>query len=390
MSDTIKKNIDIAIEEEDTEGTYKAPSANSSYLAALEDNIEATPAKEVLSRNVLNGSIHNISPRHGAKSVSGSISVEAKAHGTEGTAPEYSTLMKSCLQGMRNSAEITTGSDHTTDTINIADTSDLSVGDIVVIKESEGYHISPISAITENTSITLLIAASEAPSDSVKIAAFQSYYSADSLASGTGSFSVSKYLDDAVLEKAIGCRVSGMSLENFTTGQLPSFNFSFDGIDFDRIISANTDTPTYDSAYPPVILSACVYVNGSLRECESVSFSVENTLGWKSSTCSSTGRSSSKITGRSITGSFTAYKQSDDVDIFDLLDDETEFSMFFYAYVPSSTSGEYSDSIAFYMPKCKVSSLSDGDAEGLNQITCSFEATKGESNDSTPLVISLS
>ena len=227
MGDMVKNNTKIAIKEEVTEGTYIAPSSGSDFISPLSDGLEFIPSKELLERNNLNSSIGKSTPRTGMKSVSGTIPVEAKANGTEGTAPEYGLLIESCL-GTKRQVTTTTADDtdaggpHTATRIYLADAdaSKYNVGDIAHVKVSSDHHVSPITAVS-NTSgdvyIDLLVAADNAFSDGDVISAVTTYLPANS---GHKSFSLTKYMEDARLEQAAGCKVTSMSLNNFTTGQL--------------------------------------------------------------------------------------------------------------------------------------------------------------------------
>ena len=372
MALTLKKNVDIAVMEESTEGTYVAPASGADYLAAIVDGNTISPSKEAVERNVLNGSLVKENPRHGIKSVAGNIQVELKANGTEGASPEFEPLIKSALGGSRNAATQTSGTTNTSSVINFADTSMFAVGDIVVVKEAGAFHASPIASIVTDTSITLEIAASGAFSDNVEVAAYQTYYGANS---GHPSLSVSKYDDDAVLEKAVGCKVNSMSMSDFTPGGTAKLDFSFEGLDFDRTLTANPYDPSFDAALPPIILSACVYMDGALLEVSEVSLSVENTLAFKTTTCSANGRVGSTVTERVVSGSFTSFKESDDLTVFNKFNDETEFSLFLRAYIPSATTGEYEDSFAVWLPKCKANEISDSDQDGIQQDSVSFTAS---------------
>ncbi len=83
------------------EGTAKDPASGEDFIQILEDGLELSPAKELLDRSILTSSIGKVTPRVGQKSVSGSIPVEFKAAGTEGSFPEYSTLLNSALGDCR-------------------------------------------------------------------------------------------------------------------------------------------------------------------------------------------------------------------------------------------------------------------------------------------------
>ncbi len=384
MALTVKQNTTIAIEEEVTEGTYVAPAGASSFLQTLADGTEITPSKELLERNIFNGSLGKTSPRTGTRTVSGAIPVEARANSTAGSAPEYDKLMKSAFGSRRQATTTTTtkasGNTATVLQIEDADISKFAVGDIVLVKQSGAYHVSPITAKSTGTgtaTITLLVAhPSGDMTDSVVIEKFTTYKLANS---GHPSLSISKYVDDAVLEKAIGARVTSVALEGFATGQIPSLNFGFEGLDFDREVAAPGYTPSYDSALPPIVLDARLYMDGVAVDVNEVTVSIENTLGFATAISAENGRTSGRATSRSVTGTFNPYKQDDSIANFTKFKDNTAFSLFAYAKVPTSTAGQFGQIVAFYLPNCLITELGEADQDGLLQETVSFTASRGAS-----------
>lgn len=397
MAIAVKDNTVFGVEIEDTENTYKAPQADTSYVQTLADGAEMTPAKELLDRDIFNGSIGKTTPRTGIRTVTGSMPVEMRASSTEGNAPEYDALLRSCLGSRRQvtttSADDTdAGGPHTTSRIYLldADASKYAVGDIVTVSVTGDYHTSPVSAVSNTPGdvyVDLLVAAANPFTDGDAIQALTTYVTANS---GHPTLSISKYLEASVLEQATGCRVNSMALENFTTGQLASFNFGFEGMDFDRSVTAQPHTPSYSDAEPPIILEACVYQDGALIDVNEVAWSMENTLGFATSTCSSNGRISGRVTERTLTGSFNPYKQDDSITQFTKFKNNTEFSLFGTAKIPSATAGEYSQVVSFYMPSCIVTELGESDQDGLLQEDVSFSAGRGADGTGEEMYLSFS
>lgn len=394
MANSVKDNTVYAVEIEDTEGVYKAPTADTSYVQTLSDGAEIVPAKETLDREIFNGSIGKTTPRTGLKTVSGALPVEMRANVTEGGAPEADALLRSAL-GLRRQVTTTTADDtdaggpHTTSRIYLldADASKYEVGDIVTVKVASDYHTSPVSVVSNTPGdvyVDLLVPAAGAFVDGNVIAATSTYTVADS---GHPSLSVSKYVETSRLEQAAGARVTSMALENFTTGQLASFNFGFEGMSFDQSLTAQPHTPDYQDSLPPIILEACVYQDGVLIDVNEVSVSVENTLGFATSTCSANGRLSGRATERVVSGSFNPYKQDDSVAQFTKFDANTEYSMFLFAKVPSATAGEYDQTVAIYIPQCVTTELAEADQDGLLQETVTFSAGRGSQGTSNEIYI---
>lgn len=374
MSYTIKNNSKVAIKEA-TEGIYAAPDTGTDFVQVLADGLEITPAREVLERNVLGTGLGKVAPRAGLKSVSGSIPVEMKAGSTAGSEPEYGLLLESLMGSKRSSISIVTGLGHTTSLIYLSDTSNLSLGDTVTIQEVGAYHSSPIKAIVDNTSIELLIPMPQVPADNVAIEAFVTYACAES---GHPSFSLTKYVENAVKEIATGCKVSSMSLDSFSTAQIASFNFGFEGLDFGRSLEAPGYAPSFDTSETPTIINAKLFQNGNEVELNEFSFSIENTLGFIQNF--DKGKTSSRITARSVSGSMNPFKRADNISNFNMFDKNEAFSLFISVANPTATEGEKHQSVSFYLPYCKVTTLSEGDNDGVlvEQLEFSANTENGE------------
>lgn len=397
MAIAVKDNTVVAVEIEVTEGTYVAPSAATSYVQTLSDGFEMTPAKETLERNILNGSIGKTTPLTGTRSVSGSLPVEMRANSTEGSAPEYDKLMRSAMGLRRDTVTSTIDATdslgtHTTTRAYLPNASAglYDVGDIVTIEKAGAFHTSPVTAKSDTPGdvyIDLLVAASAAFTDTEVIKAVATYVTADS---GHPSLSVSKYVESARLEQATGVRATSMALENFTTSQLANWNFGFEGLDWDHSLTASPFTASFDSSQPPIILNACIFQDGVKLDVNELSFSLENTLGFVTSTCSENGRISSRVTERTVTGSLNPYKQDDSVAQATRFRANTEFSLFGSAYVPTGVAGEYGQVVAFYLPNCIITEFSEADQDGLLQSELSFTAGRGATGTEEELYISFS
>lgn len=386
MGDINKKSLKIFVIEEATEGTYDPATLGSESVQPLVDGFEINVAKESLERNVLNGSIGMVRPRTGMSSATATIPVEFRASSTAGGAPDYDLLLKSCLGEATDVAANTSTTGNTNDTINFADTSDYEVGQPVLVKEAGAYHLSPIESIITNTSITLAIAAGSAFSDGVEVEAARVYSPANS---GHPSLSVEAWYEGTRKEYIHGAKVSSMALNNFNTGQLADLSFSLEGangsVDTSGSLGVN---PDFEDSLPCVILSSCVYQDNQAVLVNDFSFSVENTLGWKTSTCSESGRINSIVTSRKVTGSFSPYKDSASQTDFDNFDNSSAVSLFVTAYNPSGVTGEFGEIICIHLPNVVFSELSTGDQDGLVNQSITFTANRGNAGDEDEIFIS--
>jgi hypothetical protein len=379
-------------DESAAEGTYVAPQAATDYIQPLEDGFELTPARELLDRAILSSSIGQARPRVGIKSVTATLPCEFRASGTEGAAPDYDLLMESALGNKRQiSARVTSGTGHTTSVINIeaADIGDFAVGDIIVVLDSGDHTVHAITNVNTtggSEAITILPVRDSAPADNVEISQCTTYYPANS---GHKPLSLSYYWANTIRQAAIGCKVESLSLENFTTGQLASWNFSMGGLTYTEVDGTAPHTPSYDSGLPPVILNACVYQDGTQIDVNNFAMTLTNTLGYITSTCSANGRTASRVTNRAISGSFDPYKDDTSVSQFSNFDNNTPYSIFLSAYTPSSTAGEIElgSVVGIYLPSVITTEKPVGNNEGILTEAISFQATAGDDGESDDIYI---
>ena len=285
MPIAVKRNTVYAVEVETTEGTYVAPQSDASYVKTLPDGSELNPAKELVERSILIGSIGKVTPRTGTKSASGSLAVELCAGETEnGLAPEYDALLRSGLGLRRSTPSVTidstdSGQSHTTTRIYLsdADASVYQIGDSITVQTPSNYHTSAIIATSDTLGdayIDLLVPADTAFTDGTLIGPTFTYTTAES---GHPSLSVTKFIENARREYVTGAKVNSISLENFSTGQIASLGFGLDAISYFCDLTTNPFEPDYQDCLPPIILDACVYVDGENQELNDFSFSIENT-----------------------------------------------------------------------------------------------------------------
>lgn len=394
MGIAVKDNTSYAVEIESTEGTYVEPQSSSSFVQTLKDGAELIPSQETLQREIFTGSIGKTQSRLGTRSVSGALPVELRASSTEGGSPEADALYTSALGGKKTRTSVTTKTGNTSSQLEIedADISGFSRYDIILVKESGQFEMTWVTSVDTTTGaahVQLGQTLSFTPSDNVDIAAVTQYSTANS---GHPSLSVSKYVESAKREIGAGCRVTSMSVDNFTTGQIPSVNFGFEGLSFDRTLTAPPFTASYDSSLPPIALRACLYQDGTQVPVNSVTLSLENTLGFVTSTCSENGRTSSRVTERAITGTFNPYKQDDSLTQFENFKCNTPYTLFVYAFNPlldanCNFTGEFEQASAILLTNCITTELGESDQDGLLVNDVTFEATRGPEGSDEELKI---
>jgi hypothetical protein len=372
----VKGETVVAIKEEIVEGTAIDPATSDDYLQTLSDGLEISPAKELVERTILTSSIGKVSPRASTKSVAGSVPVEMRGAGVEGEAPQYEVLLNSGLGSKRTlGARIVTDTGHTVSTIE-ATGHGLVKGDFIVILEAGANHSAFVTSATTDQ-ITFAPAMAVAPSDAVEIAKTVTYYPSNT---GQPTFTKSVYWGNEIKEQAIGCRVASMALENFTTGQIATLNFGHEGLSFNEADEAAPHTPVFDGGLPPLVLNAVVYQNGVCVDVNEFAVSVENTIAFLTSVKSADGRIASRISERSLSGSFAPYKDDTTTTNFDLFDQNTLFEIIVTAQNPSAVPGEHElgSCYGIYLPNCLLTEKVVADQDGILTESLSFSANRGD------------
>lgn len=386
----------IGIEPETTEGTFVAPSAATSYVRVLEDGLALSPQREVLERTLLTGDLGNIKPCKGMKSSSATVGIEMRGSGVEGGQPDHHELLKNALGGNREvSATTTSTTSNTSTVINMSDgdAADFTLGDVVVVKESGAYEARPVSAISTtggSNSITFPFALDNgAPSDSVVVSKTQMYYTTNS---GHTSLSLARYIGNEKRYSGTGMKVQSMSVENFAAGQLATMTFELVGLGYGLADGAASHTPTYDSVAPICGIDLYVYREGTATPCQSFTLSLSNTINEMTDVTSANGKSG-LVMGRprEITGTINPYMDDASTDVFDDWDSNTEFSVFAYGYVPSSTSGEFvaGSVVSFWLPNCIITEAGQGQTNQLHTDEITFKALADEAGTDAELYIGI-
>jgi hypothetical protein len=264
MAESTRKTR-VAIVQETTEGTLKAPSSTGEYIA-VQDGLSLTPSFETLENAEFKASIGASKTILGLESPEGSVSHYCYHSGVEGTEPEIDLLMKagfgasSIAATQYDTVSGSTAGNATTAAIVKVDTGEGATferGEALLIKDSSnGYSIRPIESIAGND-LSLGFNLSAAPALGVTLGRAVLYKPADS---GHPTLSVWDYRGNgAVVQAMAGARVTEIGFEA-SAGELINMNFSFNGSSFfwnpveilaaDRFIDFTDDSGTFAASIP--------------------------------------------------------------------------------------------------------------------------------------------
>ena len=385
----LKSNTLVAIMPEVTEGTYVAPADGTAFLEVLEDGMELVDSKELVERNILTPSIGNVAPRTSTKSVSGTLPVEWKGAGVAGGGkPDYSLLLDSLLGGYTAMTTFTTDVEGTINTL-ISTAHGASVGDYLSLQIAGGFHNCFVKSVEDADNLTFTPAAPGVIASGIVVLDSSSFFPVNS---GQPTISASIFWGDEILETAIGCRASSMSLESFTTGQIPNLSFAFEGLDFDRTDGSAGFAPIYAPGLPPIVLGATLASGGECIKVNDVTLSVENVISFLTTVCSLNGKVSSRYSDRTLSGTFNPYLDDTTTEWFDKFEADTLFELTITLGVPSGVAGETvpGSNVGIYLPSVLITETPIADLEGLLINSITFNANTGASGEHKEIYLGFS
>lgn len=376
----IKGASSVFIKEEVTEGTYVAPASASDALEVMSDGIAFEYTRAEIERKVLTSTIEVSASRIGLPEVKGTIPVEYKASSTAGNAPKSDVLLKSLLGGKHSLAsQITTETGHTTTQIYISAPNLLLLkkDQIVKILKAGAHELRPIKSI-EVDHIVLHIPLTSTPPDNVLIEKATTYYYKEN----APTFSATHFIGGEIAEKVTGLRSLSASLEKWETATVPELKFAVAGLGLTRQVEAPAFIPDFSlDALPPVLLGACIYLNQNKVPYSKFSLNLENQKADIKSVCSPSGKLGSRFTEFKVSGEINPYMSDSDVDNFDAFNLNVDVSVFGYAYNPTSVAGEFKESISFFIPQAKITSIPTGNENDIMTDVISFKSYRKDGGD---------
>lgn len=377
MADISLNTTVLYVTEESTEGVAVDPTNGDQAVGITSDGFALDASFAVVERNNMTSSIERPLPRIGIRTNSAAITVELKSASTAGAKPECDLLIEGALGATRASTNNPTTLATTNLTvIPLSAATGLVKGDIVMFKDTNGYHITPLTSVdlngTNDDTVTCLVPFSVAPASNTVIEKFTTFYGANS---GHPSLTLTAFMEDAFKIQSQGNKVTSLAMSGFEPGSIASLEFGLQGLGYDETASSPSGlTASYSGAEPPTVLSACVFKDGVAISVSSLAWSVENTVAQKLSTCAANGIIGQRVTNRVVTGSFTTDMATDSTTIFDAFNAETKFSIFAYIANPTATAGQKKEVVGMYFPVVKITNLPKGNADGFMQYNLEFQA----------------
>lgn len=231
----------LAVKVETTEGTPVAPTASTDYLA-VQDDLDFSPATELLENAEIKASLGNAKPILGLENPTGVVSHYLRGSGVEGQEPNYKEILQGVFGSVNvNATERTTDGSSTTSVVSLAaGGTDFQRGRAVLIKDGvNGYRIRGINDVATND-LELLFNVPVAPATGVNVGKCVTYEPADS---GHQSLSLWKYVGNGGATELIAGAKAVSAEYSLEAGQLINGTYNFEGLSYylNPIIIAATD-----------------------------------------------------------------------------------------------------------------------------------------------------
>lgn len=300
MSVGLQRASIFALKKETNAGDYLPPSVGSEFVPLRPGNTLNFQAEALESDELLND-IGAAKAFTGKESVEGSHSAYLRHSGIEGQEPEVGVLYESVMGSkVIHGTEFSTVSGSTTNIIKVADGTDFTVGQALLIKDSSnGYSIRNVKSISTND-IILNFSLPAAPVSGVALGKAVQY---SPVAQGHPTFSTTKYLGNGhAIEASAGNTVTEFSLTADANG-FGEVEFSYQGTKYfynpititasSKYIDVTDDSGTFAVSVPEKIYKTPVELadalNTALNDASGESYSVvySNANGKFTITCTS-------------------------------------------------------------------------------------------------------
>jgi hypothetical protein len=223
------RNSVLAVKVESTEGVPVVPTGASDFIA-IQDDFDMSQEFESLENAELKASIGMAKPISGLETGSVSFSHYMRHSGVEGTAPNYSNLLKSLFGNqVAASTEYDTIAGSTTILVkvNTGEGVNFQRGQALLIKDAtNGYSIRPVHSVSGDN-LTLGFALAVAPGTGVNLGKAVTFLPTNS---GHQTLTLFYYAGNGGALKAVsGVRITEASIE-ISAGELINASYSGEGI----------------------------------------------------------------------------------------------------------------------------------------------------------------
>jgi hypothetical protein len=377
MSNPLTRNTILAVAPEVTEGTYVAPTASQAIQVVELPTF--TPEIEVIERNLIKGSIGRLPSLKGMEGGSLEFSIEARAAGaTAGVAdqPEAHDILRSAFGTFTQGTNSTTvgGSTDTLIEIDTGEGANWEAGDILLI-DGEVRFVRSVSGdqLTLNRALD-----KGAPAGSEDVKAGWTYKPATE---NHVPLSFTGYMGDWE-QRMIGARCASFGFSDFSTGQIPKLNFTFEILSHASVAGTLLANPVYEDQVPPVALSGNVFKDTTEFCINNLGLDMAQTIAYQTCLTSASGKDKAFVTDRVVTGTFDPLLDDTNVQPYTDWVANTDFEVEAVLSIPDS-SGDFvlGTCVGVWMPQLNYTGLGFNDQDGVIANELPFSAHEGSTGN---------
>lgn len=205
----------------------------------------------------------------------------------------------------------------------------------------------------------------------------------------TSGFYQGNSSSDGYLEQVIGCLVSSIGI-NVETGTIAKINFDIQGLKGDRTATtAASYSPTFEQVQGLVGFDVEVYIGSTLIDANALSLTVENEVSEKRSFKETSGKLSSIVRNRKISGTVNPYADGSTT-YYDALKNLTDYSI--SVVIGKKDSGGFivGKTVGAFIPSAMFTSVKSADIDDNMIEEIAFSAHTGSDGTERDFVLSFS
>ena len=372
----------VGVKVESTEGTYAAPTSTNVLTIVEAPKIEEV--KESIDRNRVKASFGMGKPLRGMRGANVTIPTEFRGAGTSGAEsikPENHDLLLNALgKWHKKNGTLSANSGCTSTVIKFQQSHGLSVGDPILFTLSGIPRF--VATVDSATQVTLNSGLGITPATGVAIKAGHGYRSAIAQ-SDYGSLTFSAWLDAETSGpqfRGLGGRVEKLAITDFEVGKIPKLEASLKCLDGTWVTATTSPAgKSYRGQLPPVGLYGIIQKDGVAIAIEKLELTLENTVPEEKDLNAPSGKVRQYHTGRKITGKFDPRVEQGNIDLQNLLDQNTTFSIMAVLGIRNSSNVlQQGTVVGIYLPRVVLTKPGLDNKDGLMKHSYEFMAHEDE------------
>jgi len=160
--------------------------------------------------------------------------------------------------------------------------------------------------------------------------------------------------------------VISVEFADFSTGQIPKFNFTFDVLDHESVVGSGLASPVYEDQVPPVALDGNIFKDDTAFCINNLSLDVAQVIAAETCINTAGGRNRLFVSDRNVTGTFDPLVDDTSVQRFTDWLNNTDFALEAVLSIPATAGGDFVQGtcVGVYMPQLNYQGLGFNDQDG--------------------------